>query len=635
MPRGNNTSDYSCTSVLRRKHVAEPASPKKGRPSDNSASGSEVKRCGSCSKSETLTKETIRNGLQLLRVRYGIPYCELPDCGPSELGRFHIFLLGQGKERASVPFPRRQRPGKDGLCYLQRLRRHERWELALSVASIKRNLPTSCVRHTPSARPEWERNAYSQPPPQSDEYLAHVRRVAARIFRPGWDRGYGSFVMNHLPNPTSREPKRSRADLIWSGRREEFLSGCLTETDLPSVMGARYKEVPSAGKLRPLVIYDETVEFLGPLHKLMYSHLKRQDWLLCGPPTEERIASVCVGACQTSVDLVSASDGLYHSVADILLDVAFFSSVEVPRSLRALAKASYRPLVQQDGGYRRVSHGQMMGAYLCFPLLCLQSYCAATWAARNTVGARFLVNGDDTVISADKEVSREDYPQGFRLNDTKTIRAKDVVEVNSTVFLRRGGKWREVRHLRRGGAPSTYEGMRHMAFAVSARPCWVDAFVRSRIGRRWGFLPSQLGLKTYPSYKREQGLLLRRVYTDLPCPPDSLDSRLVCHRGRMATAAEAEALRDFLWENGRGGALKRDEWSPSPGAIRRTFAYRTIPVWRRTSFVDWSGRGYASPEKRPVFFLPEGVNTEEEECGLLLLELWRQASASLVQEGRA
>jgi hypothetical protein len=33
-----------------------------------------------------------------------------------------------------------------------------------------------------------------------------------------------------------------------------------------------------------------------------------------------------------------------------------------------------------------------------------------------------------------------------------------------------------------------------------------------------------------------------------------------------------------------------------------------------------------------VYFLPEEANTDEEEIGLLMLEQWHQAFASLVQE---
>lgn len=398
---------------------------------------------------------------------------------------------------------------------------------------------------------------------------------------------------------------------------------------------SRYKEVASAGKMRPLLIFDKNVDLLAPLHKLLYSRLRAQEWLLCGPPTEERMASVCVNACQTSVDLVAATDGLHHLVAETLLDSLFFTSVKIPRSIRALAKASLSPVFRDRAGViRRVRHGQMMGAYLSFPLLCLQSYCAATWAARFDPSARFLVNGDDTVISASRGVTVGDYPPGFRLNDNKTIRAENVVELNSTVFLRRGRRWLEVRHLRRGGMHSSYSGMLHMAQAVRGKPAWEDAFSRSRIGRRWGFLPSQLGHSSYASWLRERQLARSRWFTELPSRAGAQDEQgLVRIRGRDPTPVEAEALRSFLWEHGRRGGLKRDVWEPSPGHIRRTYLYAAQPRRSYLSFVGWSKKGVFAPGKKTGFFLlPEEFETDEEREGLRLLDLWNQSYGSLVSE---
>jgi len=395
-------------------------------------------------------------------------------------------------------------------------------------------------------------------------------------------------------------------------------------------MEARYKEVLSAGKVRPLLIYDEKVDLLGPLHKLIYSHLRGFDWLLCGPPTEERMASVCVREYQTSVDLVNATDGLHHSVVERILDALFFTSVKIPRSLRALAKASFSPVfVDGSGVHRRVRHGQMMGSYLSFPLLCLQSYLAARWAARFDPSARFLVNGDDTVISASRGIAVQDYPEGFRLNSDKTIVARNVVEVNSTAFLRSGGRWREVRHLRRGGALSTdYQGMLHMALAVvRAGPQWVDAYQRARIGRRWGFLPSQIGHSTYVAWKRERQMSRRRNFTPLPSPDDTMDmTSLRRIRGRDPTAVEAEALRSFFWEHGRRGGLKRDVFSPSCGKIRRGYSYRVRPCERFVSYVCCRRISRLEARRLPVpgfFLLPEEFETEEEMRALDALRCWR------------
>jgi hypothetical protein len=603
-----------------------------GQPSDNSACGSEVKRCCECLRATRDAKQTVHNGLQLLRVRYGIPYCELPDCEVSELGRLLSFLLLQGKERPSVAFPRAQRKGtgNDGLCRLQRLSRRHRWELAHSMSSIKRNLPAGCRRHTPSKRDQWADHACSQPPPSSSEYLAFVKSEVSQLFPSGWDKRYGSFVGNHLPNPTARKPKHSRADILWAGRRSEFLTLTTSETDLVPLLEARYKEVMSAGKCRPLLIYDKEIDLLGPLHKLMYSHLGRFDWLLRGPPTEKRMTSVCVREYQTSVDLVNATDGLRHDVALAALDALFFTSVKIPRSIRALAKASLSPVFERTPGERlRVRHGQMMGAYLSFPLLCLQSYLAARWAARFDPEARFLVNGDDAVISASRGITVQDYPDGYRLNSDKTIVARNVVEVNSTAFLRTRGGWREVRHLRRGGALTTdYAGMLHMAEAVvKAGPCWVDAYQRARIGRRWGFLPSQLGHTTYAAWKRERQMTRSRYFTPLPDPALRQDmSSLRRITGRDPTPVEAEALRSFFWEHGRRGGLKRDVFSPSCGKIRRTYGYRVRPCRSFVSYVcaRRMTRLTVPPENAGFgFLLPEDFETEEENRALAGLACYR------------
>ncbi|QGY72567.1 RNA dependent RNA polymerase [Plasmopara viticola lesion associated ourmia-like virus 37] len=604
--------------------------PVKGQPSDKSARGSEVKRCVECLRATRDTKQVIHNGLQLIRIRYGLPYSELPDCDPKDLSRLLSFLLLQGKERPPVAFPRRQCEGRtnDGLCRLQRLGRRSRWTLAHSMSSIKRNLPKGCRHHSPSGQHDWESVACSQPPPPSAEYLQFVKSEVTKLFPSGWDKRYETFVKSHLPNPSARKQKQSRADLLWSGRREEFLNACLTETDLPPVLTARFKEIPTTGKMRPMLIFDEYVEFLAPLHKLLYSHLCKSDWLLCGPPTEERMASVCVNRVQTSVDLVSATDGLYHVVAEQILDALFFTSWNIPRSMRALSKASLSPVFEsRPGVHRRVRHGQMMGAYLSFPLLCIQSYVAARWASRFDCEARYLVNGDDTVISASRGVVVQDYPPGMRLNSDKTITAEDVVEVNSTAFLRTKGKWREVRHLRRGGALTDFSGMMHMACAVKkAGKEWVDAYQRARIGRRWGFLPTQLGHWSYASYLRERQMLRRRLPTVLPDKRSDQDLTSLRKVPGDPSLNEQEILRDYLWTRGRLGGLKRDEWNPSCGKIRRSYRYVAQPPTSYLSYVVKTAMVRHDSRRKTVgfFLLPEEADTDEEKKAYECLARWRE-----------
>nr|WOZ03708.1 RNA-dependent RNA polymerase [Ustilaginoidea virens botourmiavirus virus 8] len=554
----------------------------------NSACGSWVKRCRACSKAERDTKASLSNGFKLIRIRYRLGGGELPDLNPSELGKFLNFLLCTGKERTSVIFPRQQTKTKesDGLLGLKRLCRKDRWGLAHSVNSLRRNLPAGCPRCTPSRAAEFRtRQCSSSPPPSSPEYLAFCRREVRRIFPLGWDADYADFVDRFVPQASARLTKRSRGDLCWAGHLGKFRAGCLLGRCSTGPLLGRYKEVLSAGKVRPLSIFESRVDLLGPLHKAMYSRLAKTDWLLRGPPTPERITALgAKGTWFTSVDLVSATDNLRLDVAECILGAVLSRCTVVPGGIRLLAVNSLRPLLTglDEPGWHEVTHGQMMGGYLSFPLLCLQSYLAARWATRGHE-ASFLVNGDDTIIATDHAVDASSYPPGMVLNSEKTIQAQTVMEINSTAFLQgRKGKWCEVHHLRRGSALTDWRGMLHLAAACRSRVEWTTAFVRSRIGRQWGFLPSQLGLHgaSYPAFARQWGT--RHVHTALPYQGKTVfdDDRLSLHRG-LPEPDEVYALHQFQWEHGRPKEEKETK-DPSPGEIRRTYLYRRglRPRWR-------------------------------------------------------
>lgn len=223
----------------------------------------------------------------------------------------------------------------------------------------------------------------------------------------------------------------------------------------------------------------------------------------------------------------------------------------------------------------------------------------------------------------------QDYPPGMRLNSDKTIIARNVADFNSTTFLRSRGGWREVRHLRRGGALTDYSGMLHMAQAVSkCGPSWVDAYQRARIGRRWGFLPSQVGHTTYAAYKRERQMLRSRNFTALPVDSGQQDlTSLRKITGRDPTPVEAEALRSFLWQNGRRGGLKRDVFNPSCGYVRRTYSYAKVSPRSFVSFIVKKRMDrLIGRRSRPAgfFLLPEEFETEEEMRAALSLAAFRR-----------
>jgi len=173
-----------------------------------------------------------------------------------------------------------------------------------------------------------------------------------------------------------------------------------------------------------------------------------------------------------------------------------------------------------------------------------------------------------------------------------------------------------------------------MASAVRHSARWTDAFVRARIGKSWGFLPSQLGLsrKSYPAFKRQQGMW-HRYHTCLPSPP-AVDTTLLMSVGRQTTAVENEAVRSLLWQHGREGG-KRDVYNPTIGCIRRTYGYTGLsrPYISRLTFVgQLRADKVAQPSRRLQSFIPLGFLTWEEEEGFRLLDLWRQAFDSLATE---
>nr|UYL94563.1 MAG: RNA-dependent RNA polymerase [Botourmiaviridae sp.] len=561
-------------------------------------------RC-ECRQNALHTLMAVRSGLRIVRLKYGLPYSELPDAVEDRLSDYLSYLLAQGKVRATVFFPRRQgRPDGEGLVSLQKLGRKERWEFAHTLNSFKRNLPQGCRLHTSSKAREWSSRAFSTPTPTSPEYLRFVRREVFKLFPVGWDRGYHQAVRSFLPRASAREAHpdqapglRPHADVIWSGRnlgREEFLSRCLEER-LPSSkeeVSCRYKEVLTAGKVRPLVIYDHRIDALGPLNSVLYDELSKKPWLLRGSPTEKRIREVCVNEVHSSVDLVAATDGLPLDVAEEILKVLFFSAQAVPGPVRRLAMNSLRPEVsfpkELDLPASKVSHGQMMGSYLSFPLLCIQSYLGARWAARFDPSARFLVNGDDCIVSASRGVLPEDYPPFFELNTKKTITSKSVVEVNSTAFLKEGARWREVRHVRRGTVLPSYAGYLHAAKAYSISPSWTTAFVKAGVGRKWGVLPSQSGLHrwSHAAWRRETTMRKTRLFTELPLPVVASDPAIEIRRGEVPDPDESEALVAHIFSHGRFVG-DRERYDPAIGVIRRSYRYRKIPLRSPLSYRGW------------------------------------------------
>lgn len=309
------------------------------------------------------------------------------------------------------------------------------------------------------------------------------------------------------------------------------------------------------GKVRPMGIPTYDWDLLGPLHKCIYQHISRKSWCLRGAPTSRRVTKVMEGkAWATSVDLVSATDGLRIDAAEAILGALLAKAKYVPGRIRLHAFESLRPCIRG----KEVTHGQQMGTYLSFPLLCLQSYLAARWATRGQQ-ASYLVNGDDCLIGSDRPIQNSDYPEGFQINEKKTMRARNAAEINSTQFLFRRGKWEEVRSVRRGAFQSDLPGILHFSAVIKAAgPKWVDALLKSRLIK--DYKPSQLGFDPLDSSTlwAAEERCKRRGWYEL-CPPPEPPTRFERMRSRPYYGDRVAFAKD-LFEGDREGG-DQSSWS--------------------------------------------------------------------------
>jgi hypothetical protein len=207
--------------------------------------------------------------------------------------------------------------------------------------------------------------------------------------------------------------------------------------------------VQSAGKPRPLTKFEAESLVLRPLHKTIYSSLKRFPWLLCGPPSADRLrkAGFREGAGElVSGDYASATDGLFIEVAEAILSTLLGRAEFVPHSVGKFALSALRPhLLYEDAAGNTqefdVALGQMMGSFLSFPLLCLQNYLAFRWSLRGTkwfkVKVPLLINGDDILYQLDGHFHRWSAvlgEVGLKVEKTKTSVENLWGTINSTLL---------------------------------------------------------------------------------------------------------------------------------------------------------------------------------------------------------
>nr|WAK78002.1 MAG: hypothetical protein [Botourmiaviridae sp.] len=342
-------------------------------------------------------------------------------------------------------------------------------ETQMAFQSIKKLLPNSCGCLKGGLLSDL-RSRLSRPPPSLPPgYLQFAREISREIFANGWDAAWASKVESFSPSlgsclGKSRKNGGQLSTLAADGQLawQESLN-----RPQPGTLEGELLLVDSSGKPRPLTRFSHEAASLRPLHGLIYDHISKMPWLLRGDVTSERLKEAGFDFSKsgeeplTSGDYKSATDNLSIEVAEAILDVAWSSSRNVPAPVFRYALAAQRPLLtyEQDDHLLEQfvpTRGQMMGSYLCFPLLCLQNYIAFRYAERlaGRVGTPVLINGDDILFQSPRDFSREWMSVvgdlGLEVEKTKTSVSNEFGSLNSTLVRWKGGNLVVVRTLRLG-----------------------------------------------------------------------------------------------------------------------------------------------------------------------------------------
>lgn len=339
----------------------------------------------------------------------------------------------------------------------------------MAFQSIKKLLPNSCPCLKGGLLSDLHTRLTRPPPSLPPGYLQFAREISREIFADRWDAAWSKKVESFSPSlgsclGKSRKNGGQLSTLAPDGQsawQESLLR------PQPGSLEGELLLVDSSGKPRPLTRFSAEAASLRPLHGLIYDHLSNFPWLLRGDVTAERLKEAGFDFSKsreeplTSGDYKSATDNLSIEVAEVILDVAWSSSRFVPAGIFRYALAAQRPRLAYEQDDHLVEHfvptrGQMMGSYLCFPLLCLQNYIAFRYAERMSGlrGTPVLINGDDILFQSPQDFSREWMSVvgrlGLEVERTKTSVSHEFGSLNSTLVRWKGGNLVVVPTLRLG-----------------------------------------------------------------------------------------------------------------------------------------------------------------------------------------
>jgi len=302
----------------------------------------------------------------------------------------------------------------------------------------------------PGEKPQVDAYVRKLCTPQSapdEEFKTFALSLTRKLFRHGWDRTYLDHALtNTFSNSSSAESGRKAGggrglDSQSREQRSEFTTYVINSV-APRHRGvSRVQAIDTGGKWRIISIPPRVDNALRPLHKAMYSHLSRFDWLLRGDAKAARFKdfSPVEGEVFVSGDYESATDNLNADLQKAILSELLERSYSVPQGIREHALSVYSSRLGYDGTNELFvqQRGQLMGQLTSFPLLCLVNYITFRYSIRRDhVPVR--INGDDIVFRATPaEVSRWERnvaKGGLTLSKGKTLVHSRAFTLNSTPF---------------------------------------------------------------------------------------------------------------------------------------------------------------------------------------------------------
>jgi len=324
------------------------------------------------------------------------------------------------------------------------MRRHcltavDRLSIAGSLFSFRKVLPSS----TPCSV-QYTKKMCTKGVSVSRPYLRFCRRETRKLFRSGWDKKWRRNVLRTTPSASScLDVSRSTggARRALSGSREWFLGACFTGSRLNVSTVRKVQTAQCDGKVRLVSTSPAEAVVFRPLHDMIYNHLSRYDWLLRGRALPSSFSDFhqVEGEVFVSGDFESASDNLSIEVAEAILETLLGACTRVPVGVRRAAMASLRCVLETEGFTGLQARGQLMGNYLCFPLLCLQNYLSFRWLVGRDFPVR--INGDDIVFRAPEGafgIWRDGLSElGLTLSVSKTFVHRRFFSLNSTYFRAR------------------------------------------------------------------------------------------------------------------------------------------------------------------------------------------------------